>query len=258
MQRTKKSEMDWADAMWVREQLLLECEASYRDFSSGLLPEISKETILGVRLPKLRKMAEHIAAGDFVRYLENARQDYFEEAMLKGMVIGSAPVNLGVRQEWMRNWLPTIDNWSVCDSFCATLKDTQTYQKEMWDFLKSYMDSTEPYILRFVLVMLLQYYQKEPYRTPAFQWIGKLRHTSYYVKMAQAWALSVFYLRMPTEVEELLKKQVLDEETHQKTIQKIVDSRRVDPKSKARIRGFRRSIKRSKKADETKPDAKIG
>ena len=97
-------------------------EEAYRRFSSSLLPPEEGATMLGVRLPLLRRLAARLAGGEWEAYLAAARDDSFEEILLQGMVIGTAPAPLAVRLEYTARFVPKIRNWSVCDSFCAGLK----------------------------------------------------------------------------------------------------------------------------------------
>ena len=95
-------------------------DEKYRKFASGLLPGVSN--MLGVRLPLLRSVAREIAATDWRTYLSTADDEFFEEVMLKGFIIGSAKTDVEERLQLVREFIPKISNWSLCDSFCACLK----------------------------------------------------------------------------------------------------------------------------------------
>ena len=99
----------------IREQLFELAEENYQKFSSALLPNINN--ILGVRLPTLRKLAKVIAKDDWRRFISMADSDYFEEVMLQGMVIGYAKADIEEILQYATDFIPKIDNWSVCDSF---------------------------------------------------------------------------------------------------------------------------------------------
>ena len=104
----------------IRKLLESMSEESYRRFSASLLPGVDR--ILGVRLPAMRRLAKQIAANDWRTYLKTAQRNSFEEIMLQGMVIGYLDAPADERLQWIANFLPSIDNWSVCDSFCSGLK----------------------------------------------------------------------------------------------------------------------------------------
>lgn len=215
-------------------------EPEFQKFASSLIPNIPAETVLGVRLPKLRKMAAQIAKGDWRAYLAQASGDSYEEVMLQGMVIGKIQAPLSETLERIRDFLPKIDNWSVCDSFCAGLKLSKTCPEEIWAFLQPYFQAKEEYSVRFAAVMLLNYYVDEAHREEALKLLAGVRHDSYYVKMAVAWAISIYYIRFPEFTRAFLKNAALDDSTYQKTLQKILESRAVKDEEKELIRRMKK------------------
>lgn len=224
----------------IRRALEELAEPEFQKFASSLIPNIPAETVLGVRLPKLRKMAAKIAKGDWRAYLVQARDDSYEEVMLQGMVIGKVRAPLPEAMDCIRDFLPKINNWSTCDSFCAGLKLAKTYPEEIWSFLQPYFQAKEEYSIRFAAVMLLNYYVKESYREEAMKLLEGIRHESYYVKMAVAWAISIYYIRFPESTRAFLKSSSLDDSTYQKTLQKILESRAVKDGEKEKIRQMKK------------------
>ena len=138
------------DQKFLRAELLALVDEKYRKFSSGLTP--GTNNILGVRLPALRKIGKRIAKADWRSYLETAQVDSFEETLLQGMVIGYADVELPERLMLIKDFIPKIDNWSICDSFCTGLKFTKKHKEEVWLFLQPYLKSKEVYEIRFGVV----------------------------------------------------------------------------------------------------------
>ena len=137
-------------------------------------------------------------------------------------------------------FLPRIDNWSVCDSFCSTLKIAGRHRAQLWPFVTGCLRSGEEYTARFGAVMLLDYYVDREYLGEALAELEQVDQDSYYVKMAVAWALSMFYLEFPKETEAFLEACRLDDFTYNKTLQKICESRRADREMKERVRAMRR------------------
>ncbi len=159
----------------IREELLKLSEEKYREFSSRLIPGV--ENILGVRLLCLRKIAKRIAKKDWREYLKNANDTYFEEVMLQGMVIGYVKdSNIEEILVYIKNFIPKINNWSVCDSFCNGLKITNKNKEIVWEFLKKYLSSEKEYEVRFAVVMLLNYYIDEEYIRKVFKKLDKVNH----------------------------------------------------------------------------------
>lgn len=107
----------------IKEQLIQMADQDYKKFASALIPNI--DNMLGVRLPKLRKLAQQLAKNEWRSYLAEAESDYFEEVMLQGMIIGYVKSDIEVVLEAAADFVPKINNWSVCDSFCAGLKMTK-------------------------------------------------------------------------------------------------------------------------------------
>jgi 3-methyladenine DNA glycosylase AlkD len=222
----------------IKEQLLELAEEEYRKFSAALIPNINH--VLGVRLPELRKLAKKMARGDWRAYLEHAESEYFEEVMLQGMVIGYLKTDVEEILRYVADFVPKIDNWSVCDSFCTGLKFTITNKKQVWDFLQPYLLSENEYEIRFAVVMLLDYYIEEEYISRALQLLDKSKHEGYYVKMAVAWAVSICYVKLPESTMPYLKSNSLDDFTYNKALQKITESFRVDQETKKMIRCMKR------------------
>ncbi|MSS64194.1 DNA alkylation repair protein [Velocimicrobium porci] len=213
-------------------------EQKYQRFSSKLLP--GTENILGVRFPKLRSLAKTIAKDDWKTYLQVAQDDTFEEIMLQGMVIGSVKAELEELIPYMREFIDKIDNWSVCDSFCSSLKRTAKEKEQMWEFLQEYFHSEREYDLRFAVVMFLNYYVEKEYLQIGFGYFDKINREKYYVKMAVAWAISICYIKYQNETIVYLEHCKLDIDTYNKALQKIIESTRVAKEEKQKIRMMKR------------------
>ncbi|AFM00154.1 MULTISPECIES: DNA alkylation repair protein [Desulfitobacterium] len=222
----------------IKGQLRELAEEEYRVFASGLLPNISN--ILGVRLPLLRKMAKEITKADWREYLKTAREDFFEEIMLQGMVIGCAKCSPEERLSTIREFVPKINNWSVCDSFCSGLNFTKENMELVWEFLQPYARSEEEFEIRFAVVMLLFYYSDKEHIEAVLEILDGIRHEGYYVKMAVAWAVSICYIKLPEQTMPYLQNNHLDDFTYNKSLQKITESYRVDQETKKQIRLMKR------------------
>lgn len=230
------------EQLFIREQISVLAEPSYKQFSAKLLP--GTERIAGVRLPLLRKLAKQVVKKDWRGYLEQAltgsEAEWFEEIMIQGMIIGYAPMTPEERFSYLDKYILKIDNWSVCDSVCATMKFAKEYQSETWDFLQSYVSGKEEYGIRFAVVMYINYYINEAYLEKVLEQIDKIEHSAYYVKMAVAWAVSMCYVFSTKKTENYLKTCSLDDFTYNKAIQKIIESRQVDEKEKEKLKKQKR------------------
>lgn len=222
----------------IREQIMELAEEDYQKFSAALIPNINN--VLGVRIPLLRNLAKQIAKGDWRAYLEQAEQEYFEEVMLQGIVIGYVKTDIEETLRFVAEFVPKIDNWSVCDSFCVGLKFTKKNMEMVWGFLQPYLMSNKEYEIRFGVVMLLDYYIEEGYIDRVLQCLDNISHEGYYVKMAVAWAVSICYVKLPVPTIVFLKENSLDDFTYNKALQKITESYRVDQETKKIIRSMKR------------------
>lgn len=220
----------------IRQEIERLAENDYKSFSASLLPGV--ERVLGVRLPQLRKLAGQIAAADWQSYLA-AEPYYFEEVMLQGMVIGAIKVTPQERLSYMAAFVPRINSWSVCDSFCSGLKFTKQNQPLVWEFLQPYLRSEQEYVLRFAVIMLMDYYLTEPYIDRVLALLDGIRHDGYYVKMAVAWTLATALAKQPEQTWAYFQRQQLDRDTWRKTIQKCLESRRIPEEQKAALRLMR-------------------
>lgn len=222
----------------IKQKLKFEVDEKYRVFSSKLLPGVND--VMGVRLPILRKFAKSIVKEDWRYYLENAKDDSFEEVMLQGMVIGYIDCSFEERINYIESFVPKINNWSTCDSFCSGLKFAQFNQSKLWRYIVNYMNSNQEYEIRFGVVMTLFYYLDDEYIDEVFIQLDDIDHEGYYVKMAVAWAISIAFLKFPEKTEVYLKNNKLDDFTYNKALQKICESLKVDNEIKKSIQQMKR------------------
>ncbi|MGB4658481.1 MAG: DNA alkylation repair protein [Mobilitalea sp.] len=232
----------------IRDRIEELAEEKYRIFVTGLTP--GKSNILGVRTPILRQMAVEIVKGDWEGYLaecghhsvqgKSLDEISLEEVMLEGMVIGQLKGDIELVLKLTAEYIPKIDCWSICDTFCAGLKITNKHKERVWDFLQPYLNSDQEYEVRFGVVMLLDYYRIQEYAARAFSHFDHIKHEGYYVKMAIAWAVSVYFIYLPEETYRYLRENELDDFTFNKALQKILESYRVDEESKLIIRSMKR------------------
>lgn len=222
----------------VKQKLRSLADEKYRKFSAGLIP--GADNMLGVRLPDLRKLGKELSKEGWQAYLADADDEYYEETMLQGIVIGLVKTDVEESLQLVAGFVPKINNWAVCDSFSAGLVFVKKNKQRVWDFLKTYVYSDREYELRFAAVMLMDYFIDEEHIDAVLKLLDGIRHEGYYVKMAVAWALSVCFVKFPEKTMEYLKNNSLDDFTHNKALQKIVESNRVDGNTKNLIRGMKR------------------
>ncbi len=222
----------------IRRQLQALAEPKYQRFAASLIPGC--DNLIGVRIPLIRKMAKQLAREDGLDFVRHATDCYFEETMLHGLIIAHLPVDIDTRLALVAQFVPKINNWSVCDSFCTALKTPEAHKEQVFDFLQPYFGSPQTYDVRFGVVMLLFHFIEEGYLEKLFAIFENVTHEDYYVKMAVALAVSICFVHYPQETEAFLHKKTLDTDTHNKALRKICESLRVDADTKGRIKQMRR------------------
>lgn len=212
--------------MNLRQELFANQDIKYKEFHAKLTPNIEKDRIIGVRTPVLRKIAKQYAkeGGENKLY-------YDEEIMVEGMKIGYQKNTIDGYLTQLKAFIPLIDNWAVCDSCCSGYKFAAKYQKEVWDFINEYTDKGE-YEIRFAVVMMMVYFINDEYIDDVISALTSIKSDYYYVNMAIAWAVSIIYIKMRTKGIEIIDGKMLPTWVHNKAIQKICESYRIDKSEK--------------------------
>lgn len=222
----------------IREELINLADEKYKKFHSNLCPGV--ENILGVRLPILRKLSKDLSKNNYEDYLNTDSVKYYEEVMVEGLIIGYIKTDNETRFKYIRNFVPKINNWAVCDSFCNNLKFTKKNMSEVWDFILPYASSTNEFDVRFAVVMMLNFYIVDDYIDSVLSILNNIHHDGYYVKMAVAWAISFAYIHFPDKTLSFLKNNNLDNFTYNKSLQKIIESNRVSSEYKDLMRSMKK------------------
>ena len=227
----------------LRQWLLSEAADEYKKFSAGLIPGC--ENMLGVRIPILRKKAKEIARGDFRAFLSVSEDLYCEETMIAGMVIGYARIGIEERIALFSDFMPRINNWSVNDCVCSTIKLKPSEYEPFWNFLMGYKDSQKEYEVRVVAVMMMDQYLVSQYIDRVLAVLNELHDEAYYASMGIAWALATAYAKFPEETLAVIKgPNSFSDATYNRAIQKMTESYRVAKEDKQMLRDMKRDIQR--------------
>lgn len=200
-------------------------DVGYREFHLKACPQA--QHVIGVRVPEQRKLAKEITRGDFWQFLDTVQPYYYEELLITGIVIASAPMGLAERLDYTAWFVSKIDNWAVCDTFCASFKPKPQDLPKIWDFILQYRESSQEYELRFMLVMILDYFILADYLPQIFALLDEVKSDKYYVEMAKAWLIAEIFTKFRDEVLDYLGRDQLSVFAHNKAIQKARESRRV-------------------------------
>ena len=222
----------------LRDKLFELSDDKFKTFHSRLCP--NTDNMIGVRLPLLRQLAKEIAKGDWRNFLSNSKEEYYEEILINGLVIAYAKCDVEERLNYIESFVPKIDNWAICDSFCNTLKFVNKNKEIMWEFIQPYLKSYNEFEIRFAVVIILNYYITEDYIDLVLKTLDNIKHDGYYVKMAIAWAISMCFVKFEEKTMAYLKDNSLDDFTYNKSLQKICESLRIDKNTKELIKSMKR------------------
>ncbi len=227
------------DLLQIKQELAASAEDSYAAFIAKLVPN-AVDPIIGVRIPLLRKMAKAIATEDWRGFVTLADHSSHEMNLLHGLVLGQVKADFAEILPAIDSFIDHINNWAVCDSFCASLKITAKHKEEMWRFLLACLQTEQIYRIRFAVVMMMDYFLDEQYLPKALALFDQLKNEDYYVKMAVAWAVSMYYVHLPEQTLPFLRHNQLDNFTHNKAIQKIRESRIPSDEAKQMLNSLKR------------------
>lgn len=225
----------------IKQELIQMSDSKYKSFHSNLCPGINN--ILGIRVPVLREYAKKlIKKYSFEELINNIDDEYYEEIMLQGMLIGlNSKENFNVIKKYIEDYIPKIDNWAICDTFCAGLKIVNKNKENMWDFIKQYLDSDKEFYLRFAIVIILDYYIEEKYLEEIFRIFNNIQSEYYYVKMAIAWAISISLIKYYDKTINYLKNNSkIDKWTYNKSLQKAIESYRITKDQKELLKNMKK------------------
>ena len=217
----------------VKERLIALAEGNYQVFSSSLIPGCNN--MIGFRIPGLRSLPKEICKTDFRKYLENPAEDYFEETMLQGFVIGYAKMDIDERLFYAAEFIPKIKDWAVNDGFCSTFKAAIKNREKVWDFLLPYAKSEKEFEIRVAAVMYMDYYLTEEYIDKVLEMLFSMKQDDYYAMMGIAWALATAYAKFPEQTRAALDWD-WPKATLNKAIQKMCESFRVSEEDKIELR----------------------
>lgn len=217
----------------IKEYLLANQDIKYRDFALSLLPNIDKETFIGVRLPIIKKYAKQLDKENRDSFLSSLPHQYHEENILHAFILS----NIKDYDEFIievDKFLPYVSNWSTCDTICnkylAKYKDRLI--KEIYQWLKS----KEIYRVRYAIKCLMSYYLGDDHRDEYISKVIEVKLIDYYVRMMIAWYLATGLAKNYDSFIKVIENHSFDPFTHNKAIQKAIESYRISDEHKAYLR----------------------
>ena len=213
----------------IKEYLLSNQDKKYRDFTLPLLPNIDEKTFIGVRLPIIKKYAKELDKESKEEFLNSLPHKYHEENILHAFILS----NIKDYDEFIREvdkFLPYVSNWSVCDTICN--KHLNKYKDRLIKDVYRWMSSNEIYRVRYAVKCLMNYYLNEDFNEEHIKKATEIKLDDYYVKMMVAWYLATGLAKNYDSFIKAIEEKRFDEFTHNKAIQKAVESYRVSEEHK--------------------------
>lgn len=224
----------------IQTQLFELQDLKYRDFHTKLMPGIDKETIIGIRVPVLRKFAREFAkteeADCFLRELPHR---YYEENNLHMMLISGILDYEKCLMEKER-FLPFVNNWATCDM--PTPKCFVKHKQELFPVIKKWIASDETYTIRYGIGTLMKLYLDEDFKEEYIKLVTEVESDEYYVNMMIAWYLATALAKQWDAAIPYLREHRLSSWVHKKTIQKAVESYRITEEQKRYLKSLRYKI----------------
>ena len=215
----------------IRNELVSMGEEKYRDFSASLMPSVNKETVIGIRIPILRKYANKLES--YEDFLKDLPHRFFEENNLHAFLIEKEKdFELCIKK--LDVFLPFVDNWATCDSMKPPV--LKKHPDKLYKSIKLWLESKCVYKVRYGINLLMTYYLDDNFNNEHFEIVWSIKTDEYYINMMRAWYFATALAKRYSMAVRVLEEKKLDLWTHNKTIQKAVESRRITQEQKNYLR----------------------
>ena len=218
----------------IRQRLFELQDVSYRDFQVKLIPTVEPESIIGVRTPALRKLAREYGRREEIGvFLQDLPHKYFDENQLHAFIIsGIKDFETCIMN--VEKFLPYVDNWATCDQMSPTVFKKK--RQELLPYIREWMKSDRTYTVRFGIGMLMQHYLDEDFDPSYPEMVAGIQSEEYYISMMIAWYFATALAKQYDTVLPYIEEKRLDSQTHNRAIQKAVESYRITPEQKAYLK----------------------
>ena len=222
----------------IQSRLAALAEPDFAAFAAKLIPNIPPETILGVRTPALRKLARELRGSDLARaFLDELPHAYFEENCLHAFFLEQIK-DFDECLAGVERFLPFLDNWATCDSMSPPV--FRKHREELLPPVRRWLASGQTYTIRYGIKLLMDHFLDGDFQPEYLHTVSVIESEEYYVNMMRAWYFATALAKQWESTLPYLQEGRLDAWTHNKTIQKAVESYRISPEQKQLLRGLRR------------------
>lgn len=218
----------------LQKTLLSMSEEKYRDFQSKLMPTVPKEKIIGIRTPLLRKFAKEFSkTPQAEEFLKNLPHYYYEENNLHAFLLEKM-TDFDECAKAVTNFLPFVDNWATCDSMSP--KVFGKHKAELLEYTEKWLSAEDTYSVRFGIKMLMEHFLGEDFKPEYPKRVAKIKSEEYYIRMMQSWYFATALAKEYDAVLPFIENKKLEKWTHNKAIQKAIESYRITDEQKAYLR----------------------
>ena len=213
-------------------------DLKYRDMQIKIIPTVEPESVIGVRTPELKSIAKDILKdGNYMGFLEELPHRYFEENQLHAFII-SGIKDLNECMEDLETFLPYVDNWATCDQMSP--KIFRKHKDLLLTHIIEWIDSEKTYTVRFGVGMLMEHFLDDDFDPLYPEMVAKLRSEEYYVNMMIAWYFATALAKQYESILPFIEEKRLDDWTHNKAIQKSLESRRITEEQKLYLKSLKK------------------
>ena len=205
-------------------------DPKYQEMQKKIIPTVDPESIIGVRTPELRALAKEMSkSGEGSAFVAELPHKYFDENQLHAFILsGMKDYDACIAE--VERFLPHVDNWATCDQMSP--KIFRKHKADLLEHVKVWLKSDQTYTIRFGVGMLMEHFLDEDFDLKYPRMVAKLRSEEYYVNMMIAWYFATALAKQYETVLPYIENRRLDPWTHNKTIQKAVESYRITHEQK--------------------------
>ena len=212
-------------------------DEKYRDFQSTLIPGSDLEKVIGIRTPLLRKYAKNLPLEDAKAFLLELPHEYFDENQLHAFIVSEIKeIDACIKE--VNTFLPYVDNWATCDQMSPVI--FKKHKDKLLVEVKRWIASSETYTVRFGIKMLMQHFLDEDFNLEYPEMVAKIQSEEYYVKMMIAWYFATALAKQYDSVIPFIEEGRLEKWTHNKAIQKSIESYRITTEQKKYLRNLKK------------------
>lgn len=218
----------------VRNRLFEYSEKDFGDFFAALVPNIPRESVIGVRTPNLRLLAKEFAKEPGIEeFLNTLPHEYYEENCIHAFILEGMKDEDKLLSELDR-FLPFVDNWSTCDLLSPTV--FKKHKEKLLLKIREWLESSYPYEVRFAIKMLMAHFLGENFKPEYAELVASVQSDKYYINMMRAWYFATALAKQYKAILPIIEAKTLDTFTHNKAIQKAIESRRISAEQKTYLR----------------------